>query len=100
MELQAGVNWAKHTAETLKTACQRFLPSFKKIITSKLAFTTHTGYNSQCEILSRINAMSRIILPSSNQSFIPCTSGSPSAYDRLAFLPYPELDVIVYGKEG
>jgi hypothetical protein len=92
MDRQTGGNKPTHSAETPETACQRFVASFKKNITSKLAFTTHTGYNPQCKIVLRINPMSGIILPLNNHKSFPRLSGIPSAYGRLAFLAISRAD--------
>jgi hypothetical protein len=85
MDLQAGVNLPIYNSKKLKTAFHRFVASFKINITSKLAFTSNTGYNSQYKFLSCIDPGSGIILPSNNHQSFPRLSGSPLAYDRLAF---------------
>jgi hypothetical protein len=92
MELQTGVDWAKYTAETPETACQRFVLLFKKNITSKLAFTTHTRYNSKYNIVSCINPMNGIMPPLNNHQTFPRLSGSLSAFDRLDFLAISRAD--------
>jgi len=100
MECETGRNRYTNAAKMQENACQRFVASNKQIFNSKLAFTTYTGYNSQYKSVSNFIYHRRIVLQTFNQQSFPRLGGSPETSDRLAFLPYPMMNVISLWKGG
>ena len=96
MERETGRNRHTNAAKMQDNVCQRFFAPFKKNINSKLAFTTYTGYNSQYKSVSNFIYHRRIVLQTFNQQSFPRLGGSPETSDRLAFLPYPMMNVIKF----